>query len=707
MAYNKTNWKDRVIQRPNTFRLQNNTDGTVTLIPVPGTVTEQGTPVNASNLNKIENELVGLESSLAEIATKVPQLREIYNNGSSECDLSLYSFITGFDVKSNNTVIQRMAIDVLMFETNAMIEIAVFDKNLNKVLTSDKQEIVALGINQFSMPYAVLNAGSYYFAVTGYKKSILRGDAKKGYLVNKAYPLPDATLNNLYEYSVSPCFELYSYDLPAPTGFEFQNRPQYRVFFRSAINGKVYGWNTSTGRICVSTDSGATFTDLMRLPSGQGVWALQVDDANGKIYFATNDFRVFMSSGLTANDSFSEITPPMKNTKATMIPTAFLIWNGYLWVGEYSGALGELDGVVQVMKFNLTSGTWLLSKAFDNCRHVHSFTANGTSALYVTMGDANYGANVGIHRMTTINPSGEDTWTRWTGHGGNNTTHYPVDNILANLDGNQVLLGAGDRPKLHLTTIKTIGTTVGSANINARLFGFPDSGAGETVRNVILDDELNCYYVTAETDKPRICVSPYPWVQSYILQELSGLTVFTTPICRAGEWIMFHTFRFHTVTFGSKKAITISKRNYLYNNGEVVPFTSGSSGGQTSNANKNTYSLFLEAISTLASPSQKTGYYTNSQIDLTNYKSIFVEGEYIGCKGTNYLRIKVDTVTTIDGNVKEILYANSDLHVNQQFVQKLDISSVTGLHHVHVQAVSSGVDAKGTIKVSKIWLSEI
>lgn len=54
MAYTKTNWKDRAVERPRTYRMQNNPDGTVTLIPMPGTVYEPGTPVNAPNLNKIE-----------------------------------------------------------------------------------------------------------------------------------------------------------------------------------------------------------------------------------------------------------------------------------------------------------------------------------------------------------------------------------------------------------------------------------------------------------------------------------------------------------------------------------------------------------------------------------------------------------------------------------------------------------------------------
>lgn len=44
-------WVDRKVERPNTFVIQNNSDGTVTLIPAPGTIQQAGTPLNAKNLN--------------------------------------------------------------------------------------------------------------------------------------------------------------------------------------------------------------------------------------------------------------------------------------------------------------------------------------------------------------------------------------------------------------------------------------------------------------------------------------------------------------------------------------------------------------------------------------------------------------------------------------------------------------------------------
>lgn len=70
MAYTPTNWKDRVVEKPRTYRMQDNGDGTITLIPEPGTIYEPGTPVNAANLNKLEN---GLQAAAAVADSAMPK----------------------------------------------------------------------------------------------------------------------------------------------------------------------------------------------------------------------------------------------------------------------------------------------------------------------------------------------------------------------------------------------------------------------------------------------------------------------------------------------------------------------------------------------------------------------------------------------------------------------------------------------------------
>ncbi len=52
--FKRTMWKDRAVQKPRTYRQTGNADGSVTLTPEPGTIYEAGTPVNAAQLERME-----------------------------------------------------------------------------------------------------------------------------------------------------------------------------------------------------------------------------------------------------------------------------------------------------------------------------------------------------------------------------------------------------------------------------------------------------------------------------------------------------------------------------------------------------------------------------------------------------------------------------------------------------------------------------
>lgn len=54
MAYTKTTWTDRIVQFAMRFTKSGETSTSVTLTSDPGTVTQAGTPINAANLNKLE-----------------------------------------------------------------------------------------------------------------------------------------------------------------------------------------------------------------------------------------------------------------------------------------------------------------------------------------------------------------------------------------------------------------------------------------------------------------------------------------------------------------------------------------------------------------------------------------------------------------------------------------------------------------------------
>jgi hypothetical protein len=64
MAYNPINFQNREVERPRTFVITNNPDGTITLTPSEGQVLVGGTPLDANNLNKMDQQIAVNDSRL-------------------------------------------------------------------------------------------------------------------------------------------------------------------------------------------------------------------------------------------------------------------------------------------------------------------------------------------------------------------------------------------------------------------------------------------------------------------------------------------------------------------------------------------------------------------------------------------------------------------------------------------------------------------
>ena len=84
MAYTKTEWKDRTVENARTFTMTENDDGTVTLEEAPGEVYEAGTPLNAENMNHIEDGIEQLNSDIEDTGWLNLTLSNNFKNYSSE-----------------------------------------------------------------------------------------------------------------------------------------------------------------------------------------------------------------------------------------------------------------------------------------------------------------------------------------------------------------------------------------------------------------------------------------------------------------------------------------------------------------------------------------------------------------------------------------------------------------------------------------------
>lgn len=62
--YEPIGWKDHAVENPRTYRPIYNEDGTILLVPEEGTVWQQGTPLNAANLNHMEQGIINNDARL-------------------------------------------------------------------------------------------------------------------------------------------------------------------------------------------------------------------------------------------------------------------------------------------------------------------------------------------------------------------------------------------------------------------------------------------------------------------------------------------------------------------------------------------------------------------------------------------------------------------------------------------------------------------
>ncbi len=68
MPYTKQTWKDHLVERPRTYREVTNADGTKTLNPDYGAVTQAGTPVDAAHLNHMEDGIAAAQAGVDELS---------------------------------------------------------------------------------------------------------------------------------------------------------------------------------------------------------------------------------------------------------------------------------------------------------------------------------------------------------------------------------------------------------------------------------------------------------------------------------------------------------------------------------------------------------------------------------------------------------------------------------------------------------------
>ena len=457
------------------------------------------------------------------------------------------------------TTLNRVSGTVGTTQAAKLMEIGIYNELTNvKIVTTEKREVPEVGGFEFSHPPVTLQPGRYYYALTCNGTTATFGHAYKsgGFLAAAQMPLLNS-LTSVVPASYYPALTGYSSFISTHSGFAEAPLPiNVKVYGKNGTD--VWGYNSSSNKMCISTDSGATFTDMMSPPTlgAAGFHDLQFNGT--KIIALLSNTKIWMSSDLTAGATWSEISCPisagLKRSVATTRPYAIAIFQDYLVWGEYTtGTIGTYAAPgptdlqsdpsdpagPRIFKYGPLSGTpaWSLTKQLTYARHVHSLFTDGANVkLWVSVGDTGYqsGANndYGIWRCTAI---ATDTWVKWTNGYTPNNAYYPIDFVELNPAKGAAtgLYGTSDATGLEFPNLPVgksilfskVSGTAGQFNLNAS--AFVRNGSTETTRSMVVDTATagtyNMFVFAAESPDPWLYVSPAPYVETYPLVSISDM----------------------------------------------------------------------------------------------------------------------------------------------------------------------------------------
>ena len=443
--------------------------------------------------------------------------------------------------------------------SGALVEIAIYKASRELVVSTERRECPEVGVFEFALPETLLPAGDYFAVLYCNNATPTFGvEARYGcYTAPAALPLP-ATLGALTLATTAPALTIWAADSFAIKNFDAVESTRIAIFGGSAA--KVWGISLDTGKIAYTTDGGTTVTSVMSKPAITGADLNDILEISGKLYVMYSNSRMFVSSDLTAAATWTEITCPatagLRHSVAQSRPYGFALYNDYIFLGEYTlSTIGETaadptdPSGPRILKYGPLSGTpaWGLSKEFANARHIHSFYSVDGVKMWVTLGDAGYGADIGMWRLTAVTPGAPDTWTKWTSPVAPYTDHYPVDVIdVINSGSANGVYATSDRPGKHVLFAKTAGTP-GAFNWNSQLFR-QNSVSSETVRSIVYDATTkNLIWFSAETTDPAIYCSPPPYTESFRVADFSS-PFLSRSFVQAG-YVMLYNIRFKIPKF--------------------------------------------------------------------------------------------------------------------------------------------------------------
>lgn len=259
MAYIKNTWVDQDVERPKTYEVTNNQDGSITLTDSFGLVTELGTPVNETNMNHIEDGIDGCAIRKHNL-TETFVLGEWVKGGSGD-DEGLYKSLVANNV--GNAITDETKWEKINLGGNT--------RNLGEIITSTIP-LVDAGLHL--LDGALLDGDGVYADFVSYMKDLYENDTqyanieKIGSLTENNGVLSNFTTSNYGKFPLNfkPNSNPWEMVFKVTTGSDFTTPNELVSFQRGSTNATRYATRIGIvegGKFGISVTYNGTAWDIV------------------------------------------------------------------------------------------------------------------------------------------------------------------------------------------------------------------------------------------------------------------------------------------------------------------------------------------------------------------------------------------------------------------------------------------------------------
>ena len=469
-----------------------------------------------------------------------PTLLRINENGTESASRSLSSAgassILNSVTVSKDGVYRRLEGEILESPKIGLMEISLYSPDLNQLFSTYVRNIPGPGPFEMSFPAVHLKKGSYFLLVSFDQRTRFKPRQNPELIGGgQTFTLPNPKKLNKPIFQTGPGNKRR--DFPeihlleetnwTPKEIEVVNLDHHWAFCQDEEK-RIFGLNTETHCLAISSDFGDNWSDIMKMPPIKNdLYGLLI--AQERLFAYSNGAELFEWS--QPLDSLSPegnwisrtCTPKLMHPNARLLPYNLIFFKGSLFLGEYSSEqTGEFnkddpESGPRILRFDLDTNSWFFSGQFQ-ARHIHGFWTDGNCTLWVSIGDWKWGEDVGVSFLNEMALKSENCWDRWTSIRQPRTGFYGVNPIGIKIRNRTHLVLAGDRPGLHLVQIPMQGPK-GLMNVDPLAFA-PNQNPGETVRSLIQDPNSgDLYFWSAETSKPGLYRSSPPFTESTLIHH--------------------------------------------------------------------------------------------------------------------------------------------------------------------------------------------